>query len=401
MPETNTVDTESATLTFLFTDVEGSTRLWEDEPNAMRVALQTHDEILRRNIEETGGVVFSTAGDAFAAAFESPEQAVHAATAAQQALDGHAWPEGAPIRVRMGVHTCSAHQRDDNFYGPTRNRAARLMSAAHGGQTVLSSATLPLVDDVPVRDLGEHRLKDLSEPERVWQLIVDGLHTDFPPLRTLDVAPTNLPTAASSFIGREPDIEEAMASLEANRLVTLTGVGGVGKTRLALQVAADASHHYPDGLWFLELAPVRVGDAVPYRFLETLGLATAVRSTLMAATLNQLLSHVRTETGDLRVPLPETVDNLQVVLDTQALGQATHLISGAALMMLTAGLEAEAVTLLGWLQTHEAMRNQLPDVAEEDKERAAPFIAAGAAMSTEEIVRFAIDTLQATADELG
>ena len=274
MPETTAVDTESATLTFLFTDVEGSTRLWEDEPNAMRVALQTHDEILRRNIEETGGVVFSTAGDAFAAAFESPERAVHAATAAQQALDGHAWPEGAPIRVRMGVHTCSAHQRDDNFYGPTRNRAARLMSAAHGGQTVLSSATLPLVDDVPVRDLGEHRLKDLSEPERVWQLIVDRLHTDFPPLRTLDVAPTNLPTAASSFIGREPDIEEAMASLEANRLVTLTGVGGVGKTRLALQVAADASHHYPDGLWFLELAPVRVGDAVPYRFLETLGLAT-------------------------------------------------------------------------------------------------------------------------------
>ena len=131
-----------------------------------------------------------------------PSGPCDAATEAQRALDGHAWPDGAPIRVRMGVHTGSAHQRDDNFYGPTLNRAARLMSAAHGGQTVLSSATLPLVDDVPVRDLGEHRLKDLSEPERVWQLIVDGLSTDFPPLRTLDAAPTNLPMAASSFIGR-------------------------------------------------------------------------------------------------------------------------------------------------------------------------------------------------------
>ena len=133
---------------------------------------------------------------------------------------------------------------------------------------------------------------------------------------------------------------------------------------------------------------------------EGIGLAAGVRSTLMVTTMNQLLSHVRTENGDLQGPLRETMDNLQAVLDTQALGQATHLISGAALMMVTAGLEAEAVTLLGWLQTHEGMRSQLPDVAEEDKERAAPFIEAGAAMSTEEIVRFAIDTLQATADEL-
>ena len=262
----------SGAVTFLFTDVEGSTKLWEGHPAEMRVALEAHDLILRGSIEGHGGFVFSTAGDAFAAAFESPADAITAASAAQRGLFESAWPEDVAIRVRMGVHTGEAQQRDNDYFGPTLNRAARLMSAAHGGQTVLSAATRSLVDGAEVVDLGAHRLKDLSEPEQVWQLIVEGLTTQFAPLRTLDSVPGNLPTDPATFVGREGDIEQLMGSLEANRLVTMTGVGGVGKTRLSLQVAADASHHYPQGLWFVELAPVGVADAVPFRFLETLGL---------------------------------------------------------------------------------------------------------------------------------
>ena len=262
----------SGAVTFLFTDVEGSTKLWEERPDLMRSALEAHDEILRGRIAGEQGVVFSTAGDAFAAAFQSPDDAISAAAAAQRGLDGHDWPDDLALRVRMGVHTGPAQQRDNDYFGPTLNRAARLMSAAHGGQTVVSSATRSLVDGVPLVDLGEHRLKDLSEPERVWQLIIDGLTAEFAPLRTLDAVPGNLPTDPATFIGRHDDIEQLMGSLEGNRLVTVTGVGGVGKTRLSLQVAADASHHYPQGLWFIELAPVLIEDAVPYRFLETLGL---------------------------------------------------------------------------------------------------------------------------------
>jgi predicted ATPase/class 3 adenylate cyclase len=262
----------SGVVTFLFTDVEGSTKLWEQKPAEMRVALATHDEILRSAIASADGLVFSTAGDAFAAAFQAPADAISAAAAAQRDLDRHDWPGGASIRVRMGLHTGIAHQRDDDYFGPTLNRAARLMSAAHGGQIVISTATQELLTDAALVDMGEHRLKDLSRPERVWQLIVEGLTREFPPLRTLNAVPTNLPTDLATFIGREDDIAQVMTDLEQHRLVVMTGVGGVGKTRLSLQVAAEASHHYPQGLWFVELAPVPLDDAVQYKFLETLGL---------------------------------------------------------------------------------------------------------------------------------
>jgi predicted ATPase/class 3 adenylate cyclase len=295
----------SGAVTFLFTDVEGSTRLWEGHPAEMRVALQAHDEILRRSIEGHGGFVFSTAGDAFAAAFDSPADAITAASGAQRDLHDSAWPEDVSIRVRMGVHTGEAQQRDNDYFGPTLNRAARLMSAAHGGQTVVSSTTRSMVSEVAARDLGAHRLKDLSEPEQVWQLIVDGLTTEFPALRTLDAMPTNLPVSLASFIGREDDIEALMGALEKNRLVTMTGVGGVGKTRLSLQVAADASHHYPQGVWFVELAPVRIGDAVPFQFLETLGLD--------AEPGQSAIETVATAVGDGAVLL--VVDNCEHVLD--------------------------------------------------------------------------------------
>jgi predicted ATPase/class 3 adenylate cyclase len=322
----------SGPVTFLFTDVEGSTRLWEGHPDEMRVALEAHDEILRQSIEVTGGFVFSTAGDAFAAAFESPGDAISAAERAQRDLAGHAWPEDVSMRVRMGVHTGVAQQRDDDYFGPTLNRTARLMSAAHGGQTVVSSATRSLVDGVALRDLGEHRLKDLSEPEHVWQLTIDGLAGEFPPLRTLDAVPGNLPTDSATFIGRHDDIGRLMKSLEGHRLVTLTGVGGVGKTRLSLQVAADASHHYPQGLWFVELAPVLIEDAVPYRFLETLGLdaepgQSPVETAAEAVSDGSVLlvvdncEHVLRATGDVLGELLGACPNLKVLASSRrALG---------------------------------------------------------------------------------
>ena len=313
MPTGHVVAPPGGAVTFLFTDVEGSTKLWEGHPAEMRVALEAHDAILRGRIERHGGFVFSTAGDAFAAAFESPADAIMAASGAQKDLFDRAWPDHASIRVRMGVHTGEAQQRDNDYFGPTLNRAARLMSAAHGGQTVLSAATRSLIDDVTVRDLGAHRLKDLSETEQVWQLLVDGLSTEFPALRTLNAMPTNLPVSLASFIGREDDIDALMTALEKNRLVTMTGVGGVGKSRLSLQVAADASHHYPQGVWFVELAPVRIGDAVPYQFLETLRLDAEPGRTPI-----ETVAHA---VGDGAVLL--VVDNCEHVLDqaSSAIGE--------------------------------------------------------------------------------
>ena len=267
-----THDVPNGIVTFLFTDLEGSTRMWEQAQESMQASLQLHDQILRESISERSGVVFSTAGDAFAAAFHSPEDAVAAAADAQIRLSAQPWPESTPIRARMGVHTGHAQLRDGDYFGPTLNRAARLMSAAHGGQTVVSSATQLLVDDARLIDMGEHRLKDLSRPERVWQLVIDGLPITFPPLRTLDAVPTNLPTEVASFVGRETELGMVTRDLERHRLVTLTGVGGVGKTRLAVQAAADVSHHYPGGVWFLALAPLKVPDAVPFRLLEAMSL---------------------------------------------------------------------------------------------------------------------------------
>lgn len=317
-------------VTFLFTDVEGSTKMWERDENSMRSALQSHDEILRNNIGAESGFVFSTAGDAFAAAFESPEQAARAAGGAQNDLQATAWPESAPIKVRMGIHTGEAQQRDEDYFGPALNRAARLMSAAHGGQTVLSSATKALAEGLRLIDMGEHRLKDLARPERVWQLVVDGLASDFPPLRTLDAVPTNLPLELSSFVGREDELAEVMSELEHNRLVTLTGVGGVGKTRLALQVAADASHHYPDGLWLIALAPVKVSDAVPFRLLEALAIeAEPSRSPLATAA---------TAIGDNRVLL--IIDNCEHVI-----GAASSMI--ATLLAHCSNMKVLASSRLG------------------------------------------------------
>jgi predicted ATPase/class 3 adenylate cyclase len=248
-------DRPTGTVTFLFTDIVGSTRLWEDHADSMGRALARHDAILRDIVEAHGGVVFKTTGDGAYAAFAAASAAVGAAVAAQRALTIEGWPPDAVIAARMAVHTGVAEARDGDYFGPTLNRTARLMAIGHGGQILVSSATTAVLgDEFERRDLGEHRLRDLSRPERVAQVVADGLARDHPPLRSLDALPTNLPVQLTSFVGREQELARITKAVGEHRLVTLTGVGGVGKTRLALQAAADAIGQFPDGVWLSELA---------------------------------------------------------------------------------------------------------------------------------------------------
>ncbi len=250
----------AGTVTFLFTDLEGSTRRWEEHPDAMPGALVRHDEILRGAIEGHGGVVFSEMGDGMAAVFASPVGAVSAALDAQVGLRDESWGEVGPLRARMGLHAGEGVLRSDGQYvNAPLNRCARLMAVAHGGQVVCSDSVEVLVRDglppgVSFADLGEHRLRDLAQPVRVFQLCADGLPGEFPRLRSLDAFPGNLPAQLTSFVGREQELAALGNALEASRLVTLVGVGGVGKTRLALQVAAEQIAQFPDGAWVCELA---------------------------------------------------------------------------------------------------------------------------------------------------
>jgi predicted ATPase/class 3 adenylate cyclase len=257
------VGAPSGLVTLLFTDIEGSTRAWENHPVEMQVALQRHDEIMRGRIEAADGYVFKTVGDAFCAAFPAPAPAVHAAVNIQHALAAEAWPPELPIRVRMGLHSGVCHERDGDYFGPTVNRAARLEATAYGGQVVISGVTADLMagglpPDVSLLDLGEHRLKDLGQPERVYQVCGDGLLCDFPPLRSLNSPDLihNLPSQVSTFVGRDRELEDLRGLLEESRILTLTGAGGVGKTRLALQLAADLLDGSGDGVWFVDLAPL-------------------------------------------------------------------------------------------------------------------------------------------------
>ncbi len=222
----------SGTVTLLFTDIQGSTRLWEDHPGAMEPALERHDAILRQAIESHGGYVFKTVGDAFCAAFGSAGDAVGATGAAQVALQAEDWPAEARIQVRMALHTGECSQRDGDYFGPAVNRTARLEAIAHGGQVVLSQSTAVLVRDAlpegwVLVELGAHRLKDLGREEQVVQLTIPGLPDDFPPLRSLDnpALPNNLPAQSASFVGRAREVAEVRDLVKANRLVTLAGAG--------------------------------------------------------------------------------------------------------------------------------------------------------------------------------
>ncbi len=278
-------DLPTGTVTFLFTDIEGSTRLLEELGKAYRPLLEDHRRLLREAIENHGGIPLSTEGDAVFAVFTGAPQAVAAAVAAQQALGSHPWPQGARVPVRMGLHTGDGVLGGDGYVGLDVHRAARVASAAWGGQVLVSGAARGLVEGalpegVGLRDLGEHRLKDLTRPERLSQLIIPGLPSEFPPLRTLEVAPHNLPVQLTSFIGRKDELAKAIRLLEGTRMLTLTGPGGTGKTRLALQVAAEVADRFPHGVFFVPLAPVTHPDLVPSAIATTLGLTQASGSPL-------------------------------------------------------------------------------------------------------------------------
>ncbi len=268
----------TGTVTFLFTDIEGSTRLLESLGDAFKPLLERHHALLREAIAAGDGTEVSTEGDAFFAAFPSAPRAVAAAGAAQRALAAEPWPEGATVRVRMGLHTGEGTLGGDSYVGLDVHRAARVAAAGHGGQVLVSGATQSIAagslpPGVSFTDLGQHRLKDLSRPEHLWQLTVDGLPADFPTPRTLDATPNNLPLQLTSFLGRQREVADVRELLAANRLVTLTGPGGTGKTRLALQVAAEASDRYPDGVYFVALEPITSAALLVPTIAQAMGLS--------------------------------------------------------------------------------------------------------------------------------
>jgi predicted ATPase/class 3 adenylate cyclase len=252
----------SGTVTFWFSDIEGSTTRWERDRAAMQEALRRHDALMRGAIEAHGGYVFKTIGDAFCAVFRRPEDALAAALDVQQTLLDEDFSAVDGVRVRIALHAGTADERDGDYFGPTVNRVARLLATAHGGQVVLSRIVAEMVRDTlpsgaELRDLGEHRLKDLAQAEHVFQLVSPNLAADFPPLLSLSVLNNNLPQQLTSLIGREQDIAAIDALIAEHRLVTLSGSGGVGKTRAALQVGADLLDGSGDGVWFVDLAPLQ------------------------------------------------------------------------------------------------------------------------------------------------
>jgi len=255
--------------TFLFTDIEGSTTLWERFPERMRGALARHDGLLHAVIEEYGGKVFKTVGDSFCAVFATPAGAVSAAAAAQHRIAAEAWEEiDGVIRVRMAIHTGPAEERDGDYFGQSLNRVARMLAAAHGGQIVLSKIAADQIGDAlpapaKLTDLGEHRLRDLVHPEHILQYSEPGLSEEFPLLRSLSAFANNLPEQLTTFIGRETEMAEVKHLLSRSRLLTLSGSGGSGKTRLALQAAAESVDRFTNGVWFVDVATVLEPDLLP------------------------------------------------------------------------------------------------------------------------------------------
>jgi predicted ATPase/class 3 adenylate cyclase len=258
-------------LTFLFTDIEASTRRWEADAAAMSAALARHDEALRAAVTDAGGTVFKHTGDGICAVFGSAAAGMAAAVSGQQRL------AGGPLRVRMGIHTGDVEERGGDYFGPTLNRVARLMAAAWGGQTLVSAAAVELAGDAlppgtALLDLGVHRLADLSRPDRIFQLSSEGLETTFPPLRTFSARRDNLPVTLTRFVGREAELAEIADLLKASRLVTVAGVGGAGKTRLATEVARRLVEQFPDGAFLVELASITDPQLVPATVAAALGL---------------------------------------------------------------------------------------------------------------------------------
>jgi predicted ATPase/class 3 adenylate cyclase len=282
------------TLTFLFTDIEGSSALWEKQPQAMQAALTRHDTLLRQAIEAHGGKVFKAVGDGFYAAFPTAEGALESALEAQKALKAEKWPQiTGELRVRMALHSGSATERDKDYFGQALNRTARLLSAGHGGQILLSLACAELLRDhlpeeVSLRELGLYRLKDLIRPELIFQVVAPELPDQFLPLKTMESYQHNLPVQLTSFIGREKEIEQVKQLLFSTHLLTLTGAGGVGKTRLALQAGADLVESFKEGVWLVELAPLTDSALVAQALVHTLGLRQQPRRSALDTLVDYL-----------------------------------------------------------------------------------------------------------------
>ncbi len=331
------------TATFLFTDIEGSTRLWEEHREAMSESLEAHDALLRSAVERAGGNVVKTTGDGMLAAFDRAESAMTAALDGEVALADHAWATPSPLRVRMAIHSGTADTRDGDFFGPALNRVARLLAIGHGGQVLVSGTTAGLVaDDLPpgaeLIDLGEHRLRDLDRPEHVFQLVAAPLRRDFPPLRSGTSHTTNLPLQVTSFVGRERELADIERLLSTGRMVTLVGVGGTGKTRLALQAAAEVVERYPGGAWLVELAPLTDASLVATEVARAL----RVQPQPGQPPLETLVDYLRSK------HLLLLIDNCEHLIGAAA-DVAHHLLGRCAELSLLAssreplGIDAEAV----------------------------------------------------------
>lgn len=342
-------------LTFAFTDIVGSTRLWENAPHFARQALARHYEIVHSVVAANHGSVFKTVGDACCCVFDEPVDAVRASLVIQRALQDEAWaPEIGALRVRVGIHTGAAIAEGGDYFGPTLNRVARLTSAAHGGQVLLSAATAELVrevlaDECTIVDLGSHRLKDLAEPQRMFQATCTGLPAEFPAPASLDAHPNNLPSQLSTFVGRRQEVDQLRDLLAENRLVTVCGLGGIGKTRLALQVAADTIVFYKDGSWLIRLDDVTDPDLVPQALAATLGISGVPAQDLSET----LCAHLRSQNVLL------LFDNAEHVLAQTALLVRKLLGCAAGMTILVTSREplhvaGEHVLRIGRLVEEEA-----------------------------------------------
>lgn len=349
-------------VTFVFTDVEGSTRLWEDAPDSMMAALMQHDDIIERAIAEHGGISVKPRGegDSRFLVFEDAGGAVAAIADIQRTLAAADWPTPRPIRIRAALHTGMADLQLGDYYGSSVNRAARLRGIAHGGQTVMSAATWELVRDrlpnrVTIRDMGEHGLKDLSRREHVYQIDIEGVSTDFPRLASIDAIPNNLPVQLTEFVGREQEIVEAKRLLESTRLLTIMAPGGAGKTRLGIQVAADVVADHPDGVYFVALGDISSSGEIVQSIAEALGLGLSADE----EPRNQLLTYLSSKRQLL------VFDNFEHVADGAAI--ISEILRAAGLVKVIAtsrarlNLTGETLLTLGgleieWETPEEAMR---------------------------------------------
>ena len=305
-----TTNLPTGTVTFLFTDIEGSTRLLGQLGERYAAVLEDHRRILRAAVESAGGMEVSTEGDSFFVVFELASQAIQAAVDAQRALASHAWPPDGTVSVRMGLHTGEGILGGGDYVGIDVNRAARIAAAGHGGQVLVSESTRALCvasvsQGISFLDLGEHRLKDIPLPEHLYQLTADGLERDFPPLRTLDVRPGNIPTPMTTFVGRRREVAEIERALQGGRLVTLTGPGGTGKTRLALQTSAEIRGSFADGAFFVALAPI----SEPRLVASTIGTVLGIAEAPGRSPVDMIVDHLK----DKRVLL--VLDNFEQIID--------------------------------------------------------------------------------------